>query len=747
VEPSIRWALVAVARPLRGEFTYVAPPSLLPMLVAGQRVRVPFGRSTALGFFLAFTETPPPEVAKARAIESVLDEAPALPADVVELARFAAQHYRYPLGEVLKGALPPALGQAEAAVEAKRQTLTWVSLRPDAPPVSPRAHAQQAIVGYLQAIGGRVVVDELAHAIEGARPLLKKLAQAGVVLLETEVLEATVQPGLAAARHDRLTDDQQAAVTVLKTAFDAGGFAPVLLHGVTGSGKTEVYLQLVEHAQAANLGALVLVPEIALTPQLVGRFRSRFGPRVAVLHSGLSPRERQVHWQALRKGEVSVAVGVRSAIFAPVPNLGLLVVDEEHEPSFKQDDKLRYHARDLAVVRAKQLGCLVILGSATPSLETLENARRGRYQLVELPRRVQGRPMPTIELVDLRVERPRTPENRGTELPVLSNTLRQRLGETLERGQQAILFLNRRGHATLIVCEVCGESVKCINCDVCLTQHLSSRRLVCHYCGYNVATPSKCTSCQGPLVFLGLGTERVEAEVAAAFPRARVARLDRDAASTNDRLTDILAAFARRDIDVLVGTQMVAKGHDFPGVTLVCVLLADSALAMPDFRAAERTFHLLTQVAGRAGRGADAGHVVVQTYNPDSAPIAAMLRADFEGFSTHELQRRQKLAWPPTTRLASLRIEGPQGWAVERAAKAIGNAMARALPPSRHGVRLLGPVPAPISRIKGQTRWQLILIGPSHALLEKPLVAAEAVAQDFAGGLRLIVDVDPSAVL
>jgi primosomal protein N' (replication factor Y) len=430
-----------------------------------------------------------------------------------------------------------------------------------------------------------------------------------------------------------------------------------------------------------------------------------------------------------------------------VKDLGLIVVDEEHDPSFKQEDKLRYQARDLAVVRGQKEGALVVLGSATPSLETLENARKGRYGVARLTKRVDDRPMPTVELVDLRLERPRTEENAGTEPDVLSPPLRAAMQKTLDAGQQVILFLNRRGHSTFLTCEVCGVAVKCKDCDVCMTLHLSTRSLQCHYCGARTAVPKTCPECTGPLLQLGVGTERIEAEVAAAFPRARVARLDRDAVSSNEKLTDLLAAFARREIDVLVGTQMVAKGHDFPGVTLVCVVLADNALAIPDFRAAERTFHLLTQVAGRAGRGKDPGRVLVQSYNPEAAPIAAVLKEDFDGFAKLELERRVALAWPPSTRLASVRVEGPVPELTARVAKQLGNVLARALPPASHGVRLLGPAPAPITRIKGATRWQLVLKGPSHAAMKRPLDALEAALAEVPKSIRVVIDVDPGAML
>ncbi len=436
-------------------------------------------------------------------------------------------------------------------------------------------------------------------------------------------------------------------------------------------------------------------------------------------------------------------MGVRSAVFAPVARLGLLVVDEEHDPSFKQDEKLRYQARDLAVVRGRDLGAVVVLGSATPSLESYENARRGRYQLLELPARVDDRPLPTVQLVDLR----RRPRVSGEPPPALAEESAQALSETLARGQQAILFLNRRGHSTTLVCQACGQSLCCRQCDVALTLHLYPPAVQCHYCGATHAVPEVCRACGGPLLRLGSGTERVEAEVQARCPTARVARLDRDSVGTGERLTERLAAFARGELDVLVGTQMVAKGHDFPGVTLVCVVSADTGLLLPDFRAAERTFQLLTQVAGRAGRGQDVGRVLVQTYNPEAQPVARAAAHDFVGFAARELEWRRALAYPPFSRLAAIRLEGADPGRTASGARALANLLERSLPPAASGVRLLGPAPAPLSRLKGLARWQLLLKAPQHRVLRPVLDAAERALPSLPQGVRGILDVDPGAML
>ncbi|MGQ0506145.1 MAG: replication restart helicase PriA [Myxococcaceae bacterium] len=741
------YARVAVGRPVRGEFTYVVPEALQPKLRAGQRILVPFGRAKTMGFFLGFSAAPSAEV-RLRPVEKILDETPALPAELLSLLRFAAEHYRYPLGEAIRGALPPGMAGGEDEKEVAEEVELFARVLPGADPaVLRRAPSQAAALSYLLAVGGRAAADEVAHAIPGARETLRRLEERGFVALEAKAVIRGVHEGLAQSRPAQLTPEQATAVTELCSAVEQGGFAPYLLHGVTGSGKTEVYLRVVERALELGKGSLILVPEIALTPQLVGRFRSRFGSGVAVLHSALKDRDRLRHWQGLRKGTFRIAVGVRSAIFAPVADLGVVVVDEEHDPSFKQEEKLRYQARDLAVVRAKQSGTTVILGSATPSLETLENARRGRYKQVRLSARVDDRPMPTVSIVDLRIERPRETQRPDQEAPVLSRPLLDAMQETLDRGQQVILFLNRRGHSTFLVCEVCGEGLRCSACDVSLTHHLSMNKVMCHYCGLTLPVPEHCTHCRGNLLKLGIGTERVEAEVAARFTKARVARLDRDSASNSEKLTELLAAFARRELDVLVGTQMVAKGHDFPGVTLVCVVMADTSLSIPDFRAAERTFHLLTQVAGRAGRGKDPGRVMVQTYNPESEPVKRVLTHDFDGFSEHELRWRNALAYPPYTRLIAVRIEGEHPGLTAQVATQLGDRVARKLPGAARGVRLLGPAPAPIARIKGKTRWQALLKGPSHAALAPFAAELEASLLDVPSTVKVVIDVDPGAML
>jgi primosomal protein N' (replication factor Y) len=649
-----------------------------------------------------------------------------------------------------------------------------------------RAPAQRAVLAYLLA-RGRIPVEELRRAFPRGRAALAALARRGLVRLEREAPVA--RAGVLAAGGDApaLTPEQGAAVSAIAGAF--GAFATFLLHGVTGSGKTEVYLQAIARARAAGKGALVLVPEIALTPQLSGRFRARFGDDVALLHSGLSGAERHAEWLRLRRGEARICVGVRSAIFAPVQDLAVVVVDEEHEGSFKQDDGPAYHARDLAVVRGKLEGAVVILGSATPSLESLENARRGRYRRLDLPRRIDDRPMPAVELVDLRrlpptteaaprgpsspprgpqersaasprgpISPPRGPQERSAASPrgsisrrpgadlapgLLSPRLAGALEEVVAAGRQAILFLNRRGYETLVACEACGEEARCAHCAVSLTHHARRGVLLCHACGRLERMDARCPSCGGARFGVGVGTEQVEEAVRARLPAARVARLDRDAVTTADDTAALLARFARRELDVLVGTQMVTKGHDFPGVTLVGVVLADTALALPDFRAGERTFQLLTQVAGRAGRGEDPGRVIVQTFNPAARAVARAAEHDFAGFADGELEERRRRGWPPFGRLLAVRVEGTEDGA-PRAAEALARA---ARPALRGEVALLGPAPAAIERLRGKTRWHLLFRAAEPPPLFRIHAALADVARRPPGGAQVRFDMDPYSMM
>ncbi len=540
-----------------------------------------------------------------------------------------------------------------------------------------------------------------------------------------------------------LTRAQREAVEAIDGAVTAGGFQPFLLHGVTASGKTEVYLRAARAAREAGGQALILVPEVALAAQVLAVFQQRFGGRVAALHSYLAAGTRRKNWELARRGALDVVVGARSAVFAPLPNLKLIVVDEEHEPAYKQSEQLRYHGRDVAVRRAQMLGVPVVLGSATPSLETQANAARGKYTRLALPLRVDRRAMPVVRVVDLRRE--------GSGPGLLSLPLRAAISERLERKEQVLLWLNRRGHSHHVQCRGCGHTPECPSCDISLTLHVDPKRLRCHYCGHREPAPDTCPKCEAALLrYAGPGTQRAERELAAAFPAARVLRLDLDVARAHDGSGEVLKRFARGDADILLGTQMIAKGLDFPRVTLVGVLDADVALHLPDFRAAERTFQLLVQVAGRAGRGKVPGEVLVQTCTPDHPAITAVAAAQpAEGervFRTHELTERREANYPPFTRLVTLLADGADAAEVEAAAEAIAE-RARALAEG-HDIQVLGPAPQALSKLRGRHRWHVLLKGTQGSALRE--IAADALARAEGPGqrrVRVVADVDPIEVL
>ena len=601
----------------------------------------------------------------------------------------------------------------------------------------PQQRARRELHERLLAAGG----DGLALAVLAPRErvLVRALSTAGLARLETRA-----DPGAGGPLETppELNPHQAEALAALQAALD-DGFSAFVLQGVTGSGKTEVYLRLIAEARRRGRGALVLVPEIALTPQLASRFRARFGDDVAVLHSALPPAQRRAAWRRLRAGEVGIALGARSAVFAPVQALGVVVVDEEHDSSFKQEEGLRYSGRDLALVRAQrsQPGAVAVLGSATPSLETFRNVEIGRYRRLLLPNRANpaaaARPLPPVQIIDLRREPPMADG-------LFSKRLLQAIRETLEAGEQTILFLNRRGFSPLSLCRACGHVLRCTQCAVAMTFHRERDRLACHYCGRDEALPRTCPACNRPkLERMGTGTERVESLVREHFPQARVARLDRDTAGPGGVvLEQVLGDVHARKVDILVGTQMVTKGHDFEGVTLVGVLLPDQGMHMPDFRASERTFQLLEQVAGRAGRGARPGRVLIQTYAPDHPAVAAVPAHDYEGFTQGELARRKEASYPPFTRMVALRLEGGDGADVRRAAVEVAR---RAQQSGVSGVSVKGPAEAPIPILRGQVRWQVWLAGTDRQALAT--AARAAAGAPLGPGVRLAVDVDPQSVL
>lgn len=536
--------------------------------------------------------------------------------------------------------------------------------------------------------------------------------------------------------HLSLTPSQENVFTMIKEATENGGYGCFLLHGVTGSGKTEIYLRVIEAVREKGKGAIFLIPEISLTKQTLERLTSRFGDGVALLHSGMRRGERSYHWRRIQMGEAWVVIGARSAVFAPIRNLGLIIVDEEHEVSYKQDETSpRYHARDVAIMRAMHEGALVLLGSATPSIESYYNTTIGKSRLLRLNERVDKRPLPQVRIVDMRRERGK----------IFSRLLMEEIKKRLILGEKIILFLNRRGHSSFILCRDCGDVERCPRCNLALTYHLKGKRMRCHYCNYSRTVPDRCPGCGGVnMEYMGVGTQRVEEEIGRLFDGARVVRMDSDTTKHIDSHQRILTSFEKGDADILLGTQMVAKGLDFPDVTLVGVILADTALNLPDFRASERTFNLLTQVAGRAGRGEKEGMVIIQTYNPGHYSIVAASSHDYESFYNEEIPLRERLGYPPFSHLVILRVMGRVEGRVMGVAERLGDELrGRA---HEYGVNILGPAPCPLPRIRDRFRWHILIKGKRPNRMRE-LIRGCLKRFRVPKDIRLVVDVDPVTML
>lgn len=605
------------------------------------------------------------------------------------------------------------------------------------PAVEKLAKVERELLSYLELHPGSHNVAELEESVLKASTAARALARRDLVKLTLEAVGASQVP--FRAPHE-LNPHQKAAFDRIEAALEAKQFQTFLLQGVTGSGKTEIYLKAIDAALARGSGALMLVPEIGLTPAVAGQFHHRFGDRVAILHSGIHDSERAQEWRRIRSGAAKVVVATRSGVFAPVRNLGLIIVDEEHDQSYKQQETPRYHGRDVAIVRARDRGAVVVLGSATPSLESRYNADRGKYELLRLPERVEGRPMPKVEVIDARQEFLETRKQA-----TFSRALIDAVTERLENGEQSMLLLNRRGFSSFMTCRACGERLECPNCSVTLTFHRRDRRMLCHYCNFSSRVPERCPKCDSDHIqFLGVGSERVEDELHGAFPRARIARIDRDTTGGKRDYEAILAKFRDGEFDILVGTQMIAKGHDIPNVTLVGIVSADTGLGLPDFRAAERTFQLLTQAAGRAGRGTTPGIVLMQTINPDHYAIRFAAEQDYEKFYAKELEFRRLMHYPPFGALANVIVRGAR----EEEALARSAALGRLLNPAGEGVKILGPAAASLARLKNEYRYQMLIKTAGRKRLNEILgeVRRFAVAEKW-NPTSLVIDVDPMTIL
>jgi primosomal protein N' (replication factor Y) len=801
-----RFAQVALPLPLASSYTYRIPETLGDRVVPGARVVVPVRRRELIGIVVG-ADAPAPAAA-ARDVLAAPDPEPAIPEGLLETARWMAGYYGAPLGLALKCMLPGGMwGESQVIVAAARgarvpgglagEIIAWlgerggeapasavaralkrpvwdaldrlarvgavtfrveppdtdaavltermVSLAGEAPTLLERdqlfrrARQQRRLYEALEALGGNALVSHVTGQLGFTVTVLRGLERRGLVRVgHAERLRDPFADFGAVPPPATLTADQQAALAAIEALGPGDG---AVLFGVTGSGKTLVYLEAVRRALAAGKGAIVLVPEIGLTPQTVSRLRGAFGDQVAVLHSGLSEGERADAWRLLRRGERRVAVGARSAVFAPILDLGLIVLDEEHEASYKNGEAPRYHARDVAAVRARIEGAGLVLGSATPSLETMAVAE-SRLRLLRLPERIGARPLPPVELIDLRV----APLVDGTGAVAWSVALDEAILGTLARKEQALLLLNRRGYAAFLQCPDCGEVWQCPHCSISLTVHTAPPGLRCHYCGHEEPLPFTCRACANPVQRMrGFGTQQLERLLAERYPDARLARMDLDTTSTKWSHQRILGAVESGDVDLLLGTQMIAKGLDFPNVTLVGVVDADTGLYLPDFRAAERTFQLLAQVAGRAGRGPRGGRVLVQTRHPTHHALVWSAKHDTEGFLREERALRESPPYPPETSLVNLVVSGADERAVSRRATEVADWCTGLVTKYALPVTLLGPAPCPLARIKDRWRWHVLLKGSSEVLGRIVRYAATRLTR--AGEVRVVIDRDPVSVL
>jgi primosomal protein N' (replication factor Y) (superfamily II helicase) len=731
---------VAVALPLGLDrvFTYAVPDSMRGKVQPGQRLLVPFGKGNRMitGWAVRGVETT--DLEEVKAIVEIVDEEPLLTEDLLDLATWMSRYYVTPIGQVFEAILPAAVKRSAGF---KTVQLVVRTEKPESE-VERILSKQRRVLDQLAEGGMPLAPRELARQAGCTIAVIKGLEEKGLLRIETRQIEEFARDLFIELEEPKTVHpnvEQSLALQRIKNLLVADTFGVVVLNGVTGSGKTEVYLRAIEQVVEAGRQAIVLVPEIALTPQTIRRFRERF-THVAVLHSTLADAERHRQWRDIAEGRADVVIGARSAVFAPVRQLGLIVIDEEHENSFKQDTSPRYHGRDVAIMRANLVGVPVILGSATPSLESYHNSHTvDHYQEARLTQRAAGRPMPPVQIVDMRQE---IIERKGSH--VLSRALEEALAEAWRKQEQTILFLNRRGFATHLFCAHCGHVEKCPDCDVGLTYHAKPGILQCHYCGRKSAPPERCPACSAETVnYWGTGTQRVEEEVRKTFPEIRIGRMDADAVRSGSH-EQILSSFRDGEVDVLVGTQMVAKGLDFPNVTVVGVINADVALSMPDFRANERTFQLITQVAGRAGRGPKGGRVFVQTFQPDHLAIQLAAKHDYESFAKDELEIRKARGYPPFGRLARILVRSQSR---QKAAESIQALAGRLMEPARiAGIQLLGPQPCPVAKISRFWRYHILLKSPTAKAL---LHLWDRMRGDLSppGGVQMAIDVDPQSTL
>jgi primosomal protein N' (replication factor Y) (superfamily II helicase) len=738
------FADVVFDRPLDHAYSYAVPDEVIDRIGVGKRVEAPFGRGDTgtVGYCVRVHEVPPLRAVKS--ITKVLDDEALLTDSLLRLTRWMADYYLCGWGQVLQAVLPAGVRDQAGTREAVFVEAVPETELPD--PLPALTTKQTHALEKLRKADGPIEQRRLGREAAVGPSVIKSLIEKGFARRHVERIEredTLADEPVRPAGPITLNADQVGVWGPVSDAVAAGGYKAFLLHGVTGSGKTEIYLRAIEQVIKQGKEALVLVPEISLTPQTIERFRGRCG-EVAVMHSHLTDGERGAHWRRIAAGQVQVVVGARSAVFAPVRNLGLVVIDEEHEGSFKQESTPRYHARDVAVMRAKLENIPILMGSATPALESWANAERGNYTLLQLPNRVENRPLPEVKLIDLRHE----PKTSGT-FHAIGPSLERAMRDALKPGGQVMLLLNRRGFSTHVHCPACGYVAACPNCDLSLTFHRQRASLMCHYCGHEQPPYRNCPGCgQASILYQGLGTEKLQAEIESKFPDRVVQRMDSDTMSRPGSHRRVLEAFRKREIHILVGTQMIAKGLDFPNVTLVGVVNADVGLHLPDFRAGERTFQLLAQVAGRTGRGDSGGRVMIQTFTPDHPCISLAANHDYLKFAELELAHRKEHQYPPYQRLARLIVRSENESAAMTFAESLAGAFREALrkpdrqPPQSPGLRLLGPAEAPVYRLNSYFRYHFQLQSVSPGLLHSVLREVLSVVRP-PSGVEYVVDIDP----
>ncbi len=726
----------------RGTFDYAIPDNLVDSLQAGARVLVPLGRQRRMTGYCIGIKTGSTWGKQLRPIVSVLDVPPLMTPDILQLARWISDYYVCELGAALEAVVPAGVrGAAGTRLTKFFQVESHVV---DQLSDLKLPKKQLAVVQTLATSDHPLSKEEICQAADCTYAPLQTLVKKGMVrsISKRVFTRQFALQTVAASTPWELNDDQRMARNTISAALQQSSHQTILLHGVTGSGKTEVYMQAIQEVVGYGRQAIVLVPEISLTPQTRHRFQSRF-ESVAVLHSHLSDSDRHAEWRRAAAGEVQVVVGARSAVFAPVPHLGLIIIDESHEPSFKQDQVPRYHARDVAKQRAELARVPLVLGSATPSLESWQAAQDGKYQLVQLPKRILDLPLPHVTTIDLRNEMRERSGYRGG----ISRQLNQAIAATLADGGQVILLLNRRGFSTHIQCPACGEVVNCPECAIALTHHRSVERAVCHYCDYQIHTPQVCPSCHFEGIrFGGLGTQKLEAELRARFENVSILRMDTDTMQARGSHEAALERFRNGEVRILLGTQMIAKGLDFPNVTLVGVINADIGLHLPDFRASERTFQLVTQVAGRTGRGELGGRVLVQTFTPDDVAIKAAVRHDFAAFANVELPDRREFHYPPFSSIARLIFRGESESATESFADRVESVISQHLRQHNISARILGPTVAPITKLRGKYRFHMIIQSPDRPGVSAAIRQAYAMVKPVPG-VMWIVDIDAVSML